>query len=173
VCSSDLLQAGLGVLQAIKGEKKVNLPETTEKATVEEKSESFAKEEDKDSEAVVQEVAAAMPERAAKTLVVSLPVRSGQQILAPTGDVIVLSSVNAGGEVLAGGNIHVYGALRGRAMAGIHGDTTARIFSLQCNAELVAVAGEYIVNEMLAKDVVNRSVIISRGVDGLDFAPLG
>lgn len=92
---------------------------------------------------------------------VALPVRSGQQVIAPNGDLVVLSSVNAGAEVFAAGNIHVYGALRGRALAGIDGDTTARVFSLQFNPELVAVAGEYRVNESLDRRILNRSVCVS------------
>ncbi|MFV0436945.1 MAG: septum site-determining protein MinC [Desulfopila sp.] len=107
------------------------------------------------------------------TRVVNQTVRSGQKVFAPAGDLIVLASVNAGAEVLAAGNIHVYGALRGRALAGIHGDTTARIFSLQCNPELVAVAGEYMVNESLKSEVVNQSIVISLADDRLLFTPLG
>ncbi|SFC49996.1 septum site-determining protein MinC [Marinospirillum celere] len=70
-------------------------------------------------------------------------VRSGQQLVHEKGDLIVLGSVNPGGEVLASGQIHVYGALRGRALAGIHGDVQARIFTLGLKAELVAIAGHY------------------------------
>lgn len=106
-----------------------------------------------------------------KTKIITQPVRSGQQIFAP-GDLVVLASVNAGAEVLARGNIHVYGALRGRALAGIDGDEAARIFSMQCNPELIAVAGDYMVNESLDRTVVNQSVMISRNADGLVFSPL-
>lgn len=70
-------------------------------------------------------------------------VRSGQQLVHEKGDLIILGSVNPGGEVLASGQIHVYGALRGRALAGIHGDLQARVFALSLQAELVAVAGHY------------------------------
>jgi septum site-determining protein MinC len=94
-------------------------------------------------------------------------------VFAPEGDLVILSSVNAGAEVLAAGNIHVYGALRGRAMAGIHGDTAARIFSLQCNPELVAVAGEYVVNELLDDTLINHSVMISLEDGRLKFAVVG
>lgn len=103
--------------------------------------------------------------------VIEQPVRSGQRIVAP-GNLVVLSSVNAGAEVLAVGDIHVYGALRGRAMAGIEGDETARIFAMQCNAELVSVAGEYIVNESLTGQITNQSVMITRGERGLRFTLL-
>ncbi|MCE9664075.1 septum site-determining protein MinC [Halomonas sp. M5N1S17] len=70
-------------------------------------------------------------------------VRSGQQVTAPDGDLVVIGAVNAGAEVLAAGSVHVYGALRGRALAGIHGDTMAGIFCRELRAELLSVAGNY------------------------------
>lgn len=70
-------------------------------------------------------------------------VRSGQQVSAPEGDLVVVGAVNAGAEVLASGSIHVYGALRGRALAGIHGDTEAGVFCRELRAELLSVAGNY------------------------------
>lgn len=70
-------------------------------------------------------------------------VRSGQQVTAPEGDLVVIGAVNAGAEVLAAGSIHVYGALRGRALAGIHGDTEVGIFCRELRAELLSVAGTY------------------------------
>lgn len=107
-----------------------------------------------------------------KTKIITRTIRSGQQVFAP-GDLIVLSSVNAGAEVLARGNIHVYGTLRGRALAGIEGDESAAIFCAQCNPELVAVAGNYMVNESLDRKVINQSVMISLDDDGLIFNSLG
>ncbi len=70
-------------------------------------------------------------------------VRSGQQLVNEKGSLIIQGSVNPGAEVLASGNIHVYGALRGRALAGIHGDEQARVYCLALDAELVAIAGRY------------------------------
>ncbi|MCH4561857.1 septum site-determining protein MinC [Halomonas sp. EGI 63088] len=70
-------------------------------------------------------------------------VRSGQQVTAPEGDLVVIGAVNAGAEVLAAGSVHVYGALRGRALAGIHGDLQAGIFCRELHAELLSVAGNY------------------------------
>lgn len=70
-------------------------------------------------------------------------VRSGQQLIAPSGDLVVIGAVNAGAEVLAAGSVHVYGALRGRALAGIHGDAEAGIFCRELHAELLSVAGDY------------------------------
>ncbi|NKI18513.1 septum site-determining protein MinC [Spongiibacter sp. KMU-166] len=84
---------------------------------------------------------------AGPTKVVNTPIRSGQQVYAAGGDLIVLSSVSAGAEVLADGNIHVYGALRGRALAGVRGDTSARIFCQSLEAELVSIAGNFKLDE--------------------------
>lgn len=80
---------------------------------------------------------------------VSHPVRSGQQVYARGGDLIVTASVSPGAELLADGNIHVYGALRGRALAGVSGDKAARIFCKTLEAELVSIAGHYWVSEDL------------------------
>ncbi len=75
--------------------------------------------------------------------IVETPVRSGQQIYAE-GDLIVTSSVSAGAELLAGGSIHVYGPLRGRALAGVNSsDSDARIYATRFEAELVAICGQY------------------------------
>jgi septum site-determining protein MinC len=75
------------------------------------------------------------------------PVRSGQQVYAPGGDLIILGMVNSGAEVLADGHIHCYAPLRGRALAGVKGDTEARIFTYCLEAELLSVAGFYRVVE--------------------------
>jgi septum site-determining protein MinC len=76
-------------------------------------------------------------------LLVTEPVRSGQQIFAERGDLVVVASVSPGAELIARGNIHVYGAMRGRALAGVHGDSAARVFCQNLEAELVAIAGLY------------------------------
>ena len=81
--------------------------------------------------------------------VITQPVRSGQQIYAEGSDLIVLAPVSAGAEIIADGHIHCYGMLRGRALAGARGDTGARIFCQQLEAELVAVAGRYQTAEQL------------------------
>jgi septum site-determining protein MinC len=86
---------------------------------------------------------------ARESLIISRPVRSGQQIYAENTDLIILAAVNEGAEIIADGNIHVYGALRGRAIAGAQGNTSARIFSHQMEAELVSIAGNFILNETL------------------------
>jgi septum site-determining protein MinC len=81
--------------------------------------------------------------------IVDQPVRSGQRIYASGCDLVVLSQVSAGAEIIADGNIHVYGALRGRALAGAQGDENSRIFCLDLQAELISVAGQYRVSEQL------------------------
>jgi septum site-determining protein MinC len=75
------------------------------------------------------------------------PIRSGQQIYAKNSDLVILASVSHGAEVLADGNIHVYGTLRGRAIAGVTGDTNTRIFCHKLEAELISIAGYYKVHE--------------------------
>ena len=95
-----------------------------------------------------------------KSLLVTEPVRSGTQIYAPGGDVIVVRSVSAGAEIIADGNIHVYGALRGRAIAGATGDASARIFVGRLEAELVSIAGRYLVHEDIAPAHVGQRVQI-------------
>ncbi len=80
-------------------------------------------------------------------MVINEPVRSGRQIYAQGGDLVVTAMVSAGAELLADGHIHVYGALRGRALAGLAGDTSARIFCLSLEAEMVSISGLYRVNE--------------------------
>ena len=77
--------------------------------------------------------------------------RSGKQIYAEGGDLLILAPVSHGAEVIADGNIHVYGPLRGRALAGVQGDSTARIFTTELDAELVSIAGQYKVSEELLK----------------------
>lgn len=90
-----------------------------------------------------QWVSASEPRSFRKSLMITRPVRSGQQIYARECDLVVLSQVSPGSELLADGNIHIYGPLRGRALAGVHGDTETRIFCQSLEAELIAIAGNY------------------------------
>lgn len=89
---------------------------------------------------------------------VTAPVRSGQTIVAERGDLTIVGSVASGAELIASGNIHVYGTLRGRAMAGVHGDQSARIFCQKLDAELVAIAGLYQTSETFEPALRNRSM---------------
>ena len=91
------------------------------------------------------------PPRASARLVTT-PVRSGTQIYARGTDLVITASVSPGAEIVADGNIHVYGPLRGRALAGASGDTGARIFCSRLEAELVSIAGRYLVSEQLPAD---------------------
>ena len=74
--------------------------------------------------------------------IINRPIRSGQQVYSP-GDLIILGQVSTGAELIAGGHIHVYGPLRGRALAGVNGNKSARIFSTRFEAELVSICGQY------------------------------
>jgi septum site-determining protein MinC len=88
------------------------------------------------------------PERQQPTsLLLESPIRSGQSVIFPQGDITVIGSVASGAEVVAGGSIHIHGALRGRAMAGSMGDPTARIFFRKNEAELLAIDGCYLTSE--------------------------
>lgn len=86
------------------------------------------------------------------------PIRSGQQIYAEQRDLTVLGTVGAGAEVIADGSIHIYGALRGRALAGARDNDKARIFCREFHAELVAIAGHYKVMEDLPAELRGKSV---------------
>ena len=94
----------------------------------------------------------------ARTLHQDAPVRSGQQVYARGGDLVVTKLVANGAEVIADGSIHVYGALRGRALAGAQGDTSARIYCQEFHAELVSIAGQYRVFEDLPPDLRGKPV---------------
>lgn len=96
--------------------------------------------------------------KAAKTLVITKPVRSGQQIYAPEADVIVTALVSEGAEIIAGGNVHIYGTMRGRVLAGVN-DEAARIF-IQCmQAQLVSVAGVYRTFEQSLPPALNKKAV--------------
>jgi septum site-determining protein MinC len=90
------------------------------------------------------------------SLLLESPVRSGQSIVFTEGDVTVLGSVGSGAEIVAGGSIHVYGALRGRAMAGVNGNSAARIYCQKIEAELLAIDGYYQTAEDIDASLRNR-----------------
>jgi septum site-determining protein MinC len=100
-----------------------------------------------------------------RSMVIHTPIRSGQQVYAQGADMIVLSSVSPGAELLADGHIHVYNTLRGRVLAGVNGDETARIFCHRMEAELVAIAGHYKVFEELQTehDGVGKQIFLDKG----------
>lgn len=100
------------------------------------------------------------------------PVRSGQRVYARDRDLIVTAMVGAGAEVIADGCVHVYGVLRGRAMAGVRGDATARVFCQEFRAELVAIAGVFRVFETLPPELAGHPVQAWLADDVLHFARL-
>jgi septum site-determining protein MinC len=100
------------------------------------------------------------------------PVRSGQQVYAQGRDLTVCAPVGAGAEVIADGSIHIYGALRGRALAGATGLASARIFCRDFNAELVAIAGTYKVLEEVPKHLIGKAVQIWLENDSLRIEEL-
>ena len=108
------------------------------------------------------------------TRVVTEPVRSGQHIYAPDGDLVITSTVSPGAEVAADGCVHVYGALRGRAIAGARGDASARVFCRRFEPDLVAVAGVYAVAEQVQGELRGKpaQVLLADGklkIEKLDW----
>jgi septum site-determining protein MinC len=97
----------------------------------------------KEAPAAVAPSAAPPASQEPTSLLIETPIRSGQTVFFPNGDVTVLGSVASGSEIVAGGSIHVYGTLRGRAMAGSQGNDHARIFCQKNEAELLAINGYY------------------------------
>ena len=118
-------------------------------------------------------VAAAEPaRREAASLLLESPVRSGQSVVFPFGDVTVVGSVASGAEVVAGGSIHVYGTLRGRALAGSMGNARARIFCRRNEAELIAIDGYYRTAEDMTAELRGRPVQVWLEGAGLMIAAL-
>jgi septum site-determining protein MinC len=106
-------------------------------------------------------------------LVITKPLRSGQRVYARHCDLVVIGMVSQGAEVIADGNVHVYGPLRGKAMAGARGDTSARIFTTHMDAELLAVAGVYrVVEDRLDKALHNKPALVRLEGDTLHIEGL-
>jgi septum site-determining protein MinC len=106
------------------------------------------------------------------SLLIDRPVRSGQSILFEDGDITIIGSVASGAEVIAGGSIHVYGALRGRAIAGLKTGPAARIFCQKLVAELVAIDGLYYAPEHWGKGLHGNAVQIRLNAGDLSVTPL-
>ncbi|MGE8660020.1 MAG: septum site-determining protein MinC [Achromobacter sp.] len=106
-------------------------------------------------------------------LVITKPLRSGQRVYARHTDLVVIGMVSQGAEVIADGNVHVYGPLRGKAMAGARGDTSARIFTTHLDAELLAVAGVYrVVEDKLDRSLHNQPALVRLDGDTLRIEAL-
>jgi septum site-determining protein MinC len=114
----------------------------------------------------------AKPKPKPTSLLIDSPVRSGQSIVFADGDVTVVGSVGSGAEIVAGGSIHVYGALRGRAMAGINGNSAARIFCQKIEAELLAIDGYYQTAEDICASLRHRPAQAWLEGDALKITPL-
>lgn len=115
---------------------------------------------------------AVVPAMGEPGLMQTAPVRSGQQVYAENRDLTVLTAVGAGAEVIADGSIHIYGPLRGRALAGAQGNEKARIFCREFHAELVAVAGHYKVLEDIPKELRGKPVQVWLENEELKIAAL-
>jgi septum site-determining protein MinC len=119
-------------------------------------------------ERIVEKPAAPVP-----TMVIDKPLRSGQRIYAKGGDLVVLALVNHGAEVIADGSVHVYAPLRGKAIAGARGDTSARIYAHSLEAELLSIAGIYRTTENpLPADVAGKPAQVLLDGEKLLMQPL-
>lgn len=105
-----------------------------------------------------------LPDQEPTSLLLDAPVRSGQSVVFPGGDVTVTGAVASGAEIVAGGSIHVYGAIRGRAMAGANGNAQARIFCSKAEPELLAINGYYLTAEDM--DAALRGRPVQAWLDG-------
>ena len=106
------------------------------------------------------------------SLLLESPVRSGQSVIFADGDVTVLGSVGSGAEIVAGGSIHIYGTLRGRAMAGVNGNSAARIYCQKIEAELLAIDGYYQTAEDIDVSLRNRPAQAWLAGDIMKISPL-
>ncbi len=108
----------------------------------------------------------------AGSTLIARPIRSGRQVYAHGGDLVITAAVGAGAEILADGHIHVYGALRGRALAGVSGDTRARIFCASLEAELISIAGYWRVRDDIPEALIGRPSAIHLEDERVVIAPL-
>lgn len=131
---------GLGMPPLISGGRQVNIPDPTEAPPAPTPPRPTARQ----PAAAAPATAAPQPaQRLTGSLLFDRPIRSGQSIVFPEGDVTVVGSVASGAEIIAGGSIHIYGTMRGRAIAGSTGNSDARIFCSKLEAELLAIDGLY------------------------------
>jgi len=152
--------------------------ETAEKAAARAAAEQAAAEQAAREEAAraaaqaTTEAAVKAAVQQAQTILIDKPLRSGQQVYAQ-GDVVILDVVNYGAEVIAEGNIHIYAPLRGRALAGVKGNTRARIFSTCLEPELISIAGIYRTAEQsLPADVLGKTAQVRLADEKLILEPI-
>lgn len=166
------VELGLPLLAKFRAQYETAGAAQTESATVGGASAPTARRESVGAEAPPTKAVAPAPHGGQPGLIQTAPVRSGQQIYADNRDLTVLTTVGAGAEVLADGSVHIYGALRGRALAGAQGNEKARIFCREFHAELVAVAGHYKVLEDIPKELRGKAVQIWLENEQLNIAAL-
>lgn len=160
---ADAAEAGLGVLRGSQRSKPVEAEESsTEDAQGEPKQAGSEA-----APAAVQELPGHPP-----ALTLRTPLRGGQVVYAEQADAVVLASVNSGAELIADGNIHIYGALRGRALAGAHGNKEARIFCRSLEADLVSIAGQYLRADELPEEFRGKPAQIALVEDKLVVSAL-
>lgn len=161
--------AELAVADAAEAPAAVAAPEPTPEPTPESASEPAP---EPVAEAAPEAAAAAAPPMATGKLVTT-PVRGGQQLYAKGTDLVLVAAVNQGAEVLADGHVHVYGPLRGRALAGASGDRSARIFTSCLEADLLSIAGIYqVIDDQRAGDLYGKPAQIYLEGDSLKIEPL-
>lgn len=163
--------AGLAVLQDGHSQSKEPDSKTDSKGDSKPKEQDNSKSESAEAENK-QNKEPYIEQRISHSKIITEPVRSGQQIYARDADLIVLGSVSHGSELLADGHIHVYGPLRGRALAGVSGDTKAHIFCQSLEAELISIAGHYKMSEDIEQVAWRIAVDISLEGGRLNFCPL-
>ncbi|UVK77043.1 MAG: Z-ring positioning protein MinC [Sodalis sp. Fle] len=108
----------------------------------------------------------------AKTLLINTPVRSGQQIYARNSDLIITNSVSDGAEIIADGNIHIYGMMRGRALAGASGDGECKIFCTHFFPEIISISGQYWLSDQIPNKFLGKTALLSLQNGKLTIQPL-
>ncbi|CAL4043145.1 Septum site-determining protein MinC [Buchnera aphidicola (Anoecia corni)] len=93
-----------------------------------------------------------------KNKIIKKPIRSGQQIYSSNSNIIIINNVNEGSEILSNGNIHIYGKLKGKALAGIQGNTQCYIFCTELFAELISICGQFLLLDQIPSDLIGKSV---------------
>lgn len=167
------LAAGLGLLPALRGEPSLRAVPAPAPTDVADDLPADVKDEPVMTSAGPATEPTPLSTVMAGTKIVTRTIRSGQRVVAAEGDLIIFGAVNVGAEILARGNIHVYGSLRGRALAGIRGDSEARICALQFHPELVAVAGEYLLHDELEPAQLGGTVVVSIAEEKLKVETIG
>ncbi|MGL4269090.1 MAG: septum site-determining protein MinC [Plesiomonas sp.] len=146
--------------------------ETVRKAGLPILTEGKAKEPKPESKPVPEAIEPEPVMSAVATKVINTPVRSGQQIYAKNCDLIVNSHVSAGAELIADGHIHIYGVMRGRAIAGADGRPDSSIFCLNMQAELLSISGQYALSDKIPKDVWQKATRVVLRDNNIHFEAL-